>query len=484
MENYQLTKSTYVKGIQCQKSLYLHTYKPELKSPLSASQEAIFKNGTKVGILAQSLFPNGTLIQYQDCIKKTKEAIKNKTKVIYEAAFLYNQVLVLLDILVLENNQYKAYEVKSSTSITETYLLDSAIQYYVISKHIKLKDISVIHINNQYVKDDNLNINKLFTIQSVLPEVLKLQTNIPNNIQILKDVLSLNQEPEVEIETYCSNPYDCEFISHCWKGIPKYSIFNISRLSDKKKFELYKKNIVEFKDIPSDFKLNDNQWMQVNSELNNETIINKEKIKEFTNNLKYPIKFMDFETFSTAVPIFNNSKPYQQIAFQYSLHSLSRTSKLTHTEFLANSNTDTRIDFIENLIKDCGKRGTILVYNIGFERSRLNELSNVFPKYKNDINKIIKRLVDLMEPFQQKWYYTSEMQGSYSIKKVLPALVKEFTYNNLSIKEGLTASNTFASMIINEFEGDVEQTRNDLLEYCKMDTLAMVKIFEKLLEKI
>jgi hypothetical protein len=191
---------------------------------------------------------------------------------------------------------------------------------------------------------------------------------------------------------------------------------------------------------------------------------------------------MDFETFSTAVPIFDKSKPYQQLVFQYSLHIKSAANgELIHKEFLAETNgNDPRIPFIEKLIADCGTKGDILVYNIGFERGKLNDLALIFPKYSAGINKIIERLKDLMVPFQQRWYYSPAMQGSYSIKKVLPALVPELSYDDLNISEGGTASNTFAAMLMGEFEGDVALTRKDLLEYCKLDTLAMVEILNKL----
>ena len=222
--------------------------------------------------------------------------------------------------------------------------------------------------------------------------------------------------------------------------------------------------------------------MQVNSELNNETIIDKEKIREFVNDLKYPLYFMDFETFKTAVPIFDKSRPYQQLVFQYSLHVLqANNSELQHKEYLAEvDGTDPRVKFLKQLIADCGKKGDILVYNIGFERGKLNDLAESFPNYTISINKIIDRLKDLMIPFQQRLYYTPAMWGSYSIKKVLPAMVPELSYADLNIGEGGTASDTFASMLTGEYEGDMEQTRKDLFEYCKMDTFAMVKILEKL----
>jgi len=222
--------------------------------------------------------------------------------------------------------------------------------------------------------------------------------------------------------------------------------------------------------------------MQVTSELEGKTFIDKNNINHFIKELNYPIYHLDFETMGPAVPIFDNSKPYQQIVFQYSLHIEQKNGDIQHTEYLAeaNPNIDPRDVFVKQLIQDCGTSGDVLVYNIGFERGKINDLINVYPQYQNELQAIINRLKDLMIPFQQRWVYTPQMKGSYSIKAVLPALVPELSYQDLEIKEGGTASTTFTQMVTGEFQGDLNKTRTDLLEYCKLDTYAMVKILEKL----
>jgi hypothetical protein len=190
--------------------------------------------------------------------------------------------------------------------------------------------------------------------------------------------------------------------------------------------------------------LNPNQVLQVQSEVNGTTHIDIEEIRNFTNGLNYPLYFLDFETIGPAVPKYDGSRPYQQLVFQYSLHIQKiSNSEIIHREYLADPSQDPRPNFIEQLIQDCGTSGDIIVYNIGFERGKLNDLIEVFPEYSKELRGIINRLKDLMIPFQQKWYYTPEMRGSYSIKYVLPALVPELSYDGLPIKEGATASNTF-----------------------------------------
>ena len=490
MEKHILSKSSFIKGMQCHKALYYSKHRRDLRDDLSAAQEAIFAQGTSVGELACELFPGGvdctpeSYFDFQAAVIRTQEEIKKGTKVIYEAAFQFNGVLAALDILVKHDDGWRAYEVKSSTSVSETYEMDATIQYYAITNSgIDLKDISIVHINNQYVKNGPIDVHELFSIVSVKDRVLELFPGIPNQVSALKHVLKLPEAPEREIGPHCSNPYPCDFAGHCWKDVPSYSVFNIANLRAGKKFDLLEKNAVHFEDIPDDYPLNDKQWMQVQSELNNETFIDEKQIRNFVSNLNYPLYHLDFETFQAAVPIYDGSRPYQQLVFQYSLHIEHKDGRLEHKEYLAEANgEDPRLKFIEQLINDCTGTGDVIVYNVGFERGRINDLIQFSPQHALPLQKIIDRLKDIMIPFQKRWYYKPEMQGSYSIKKVLPALVPSLSYKDLNIQEGGTASSTFSQMAQGIFNGDLEQTRQDLLEYCKLDTLAMVKILEVLRE--
>lgn len=486
---YRLSKSTFIRGLQCEKSLYLYKHHYQLKDPTSPSLQAVFDQGTNIGVLAQKLFPNGAdaspenHFKMVESVRKTQDFIFQGESIIYEATFLYNDVLAALDILVKDDDGWKAYEVKSSTKVSDTYIKDAAIQYYTITNSgIDLKDISIVHINNQYTKDGELDIHQLFTIESVYDQVLEFLPRLPNEIRRLKNVIESPEVPNIDIGNHCSDPYDCDFKGTCWKNIPDYSVFNISRLNKDKKFDLYYQGVIKLDDIDlSQTDLNPNQVLQVQSEVNGTTHIDIEEIRNFTNGLNYPLYFLDFETIGPAVPKYNRSRPYQQLVFQYSLHIQETSiSELEHREYLADPFQDPRIGFIKQLIHDCGSSGDILVYNIGYEKGKLKDLREVFPDYSNELRGIVNRLKDLMIPFQQKWYYTPEMRGSYSIKSVLPALVPELSYNNLEIKEGGTASNTFLSIVNGTFEGDVEETRKQLLEYCKLDTYAMVRILDKL----
>lgn len=491
MAAYKLSKSTFIRGLQCEKSLYLYKHHYNLRDATPESRQAIFDQGTAVGILAQELFPKGVdaspedYTKIADSVAQTLAFINQGESIIYEATFMYNDVLAALDILVKDADGWKAYEVKSSTKVSETYLRDAAIQYYtIINSGIDLKDISIVHINNQYVRQGALDIQQLFTIESVHKQVLDFLPQIPDKVERFKQVIAQPQAPQVEIGLHCSNPYDCDFKGTCWKHIPEYSVFDIANLRDPKKFDLYNQGVLTFDQIDfGQVKLSANQELQVQAEINNTTFINEVAIREFVGGLQYPLYYLDFETFGAAVPLYDNSRPYQHLVFQYSLHRQeSAAATLEHSEYLADATDDPRIGFVKQLIQDCGSEGDILVYNINFERGKLKDLAAIFPQYAQQINDIINRLKDLMLPFQKRWYYSPAMKGSYSIKYVLPALVPELSYADLDIQEGGTASNTFLAMASGTFKGDVDTTRQQLLDYCKLDTLAMVKILEKLKE--
>jgi hypothetical protein len=372
--------------------------------------------------------------------------------------------------------------VKSTTSVKDVHIPDAAIQYYVINGcGLDIADVSIVHLNNQYSRQGELDINALFSIQSVMDEALEIQDSVNGNIQRFKKLLAGKEIPKIGIGPYCGDPYDCSFLGYCWKDIPEASVFTIAGMKKKKKFEMYDGGIIRLEDIPDDYPLHDTQWLQVNSYKNGTLHIDRQAVREFLDSLTFPLYFLDFETINPAVPLFDNSRPYQQIPFQYSLHYKERTvSEEFHLEFLAEAAGDPRVPFLDSLLKDLGSDGDILVYNMTFEATRLKELAEAFPAYSSRIQNVLSRMKDLMVPFRQKQYYTPSMNGSYSIKSVLPALVPGMSYSDLEIGEGGTASRAFESLYAEKDEHKVNDIRRQLLVYCGTDTLAMVKIYEVL----
>ena len=487
MTQKYLSKSTFIKGLQCHKALYLHKYHANLADEITLQQKAIFERGTSVGLLAQKLFPDGVdaspkdYSRYFEAFKYTQELIENGTEVIYEAGFCFNHVMCFIDILVKENGRWHAYEVKSSTKVTETYVIDASLQYYIIQQTgLDIANISIIHIDNTYIRFGPLNLKQLFKSVLVTQDAIENTLYIQDKLSDLHKVLAEKSIPNIDIGTHCSTPYDCNFKGYCWSDIPNYSIFDLSRLNKNLKWKLYRAGCVELSHIPVDTDLSDNQKIEIDSYVNQREIIHKVKIREFVNNLSDQIYYLDFETYQSVVPNFDNTKAYQQIPFQYSVH-YENNRDIEHFEFLAlNALSDSREDFIKKLITDVKKDGDILVYNIGFERGRLNELINIFPQYQLELQRIIDRMKDLMIPFKEKWYYMPSMKGSYSIKNVLPALVPSLSYDDLEIGNGGLASETFANLHAIENLDKLDRIRKNLLEYCKRDTFAMVKILDVL----
>ena len=352
-----LSKSLFIRGLQCHKSLYLHKYNPDLKDKISEVQKALFQSGTNVGIYAQKLFPGGVEIPFDDVslskqIKRTMIEIENGTKVIYEAAFNYDNIFVKVDILRKSRGKWEIYEVKGSTGVKDVYYDDVAIQYHVLNgSGLPVSKAFLVYINNQYVRKGEVEVDKLFTIQDLSNDVIEKQTSIKDEIDKMREMLK-SEEPNIDIGEHCSDPYDCDFCGYCWKHIPEFSIFNLKG-AGANKFDLYRQGIIRLEDIPIDI-LPQNQRIQLEGTLDKKNITNKAAVKEFLNTLWFPICFLDFETtFMVPIPMFDDTRPYQQVPFQYSLHYLEKeNAELQHFEYLSPANVDPRKELLDKLLKE------------------------------------------------------------------------------------------------------------------------------------
>jgi len=263
--------------------------------------------------------------------------------------------------------------------------------------------------------------------------------------------------------------------------VPEVSVFDLHRLQQHKKFALYNRGVLRLEDVPADYPLNEKQHIQVQCQISGKDHIDIPGIREHMIDLKYPLYFMDFETFQPAVPRWCGARPYQQIPFQYSLHyRISRGGGLQHREFLADAGPDPRPEFIRQLLEDTERPGTIVVYNRPFESGRLSELGRDFPEWDVPLRNRISRLWDLMRPFAAKQYYRPSMNGSHSIKNVLPAVIPEMGYEGLEIQDGQSASLAFESLFDEMPDRKRQKIRNSLRAYCALDTLAMVRLLEVL----
>ena len=323
---------------------------------------------------------------------------------------------------------------------------------------------------------------QLFNIEDVTDIVSQMQDEIKSNISAFNDLGQ--SEPEIDIGQQCFNPYPCPYWQYCTRNLPTPNVFDIAVMQRRSKFKKYYDGKISFEDLENE-NLNPKYMEQIDFELHDrEPKIIKSAIDDVLKSLSYPLYFIDYETCQHAIPEIEGTKPYQQIPFQYSLHIIEKKGdSLKHKEFLADADDDNLIrNFAKSMIADMPEDGSVIVYNKAFEATRNKEIAEMYPEFKEDMERFNANMVDLMVPFRERNYYTKEMEGSYSIKKVLPALFPddpELDYNELSlVHKGDEASNAFLSLK-NKSPEEQKPIRKALLEYCRLDTLAMVKIWEK-----
>ena len=487
-----LSKSRFCSAYQCPKMLWLKQNKPEEFND-DVMDQSVLNTGSAVGDLAMGLFgpfvevPFGDL---KDMLRETNRLLEAGTPIIAEASFSIDGNFCSVDILKnLGSGRVEVYEVKSSTSVHDIYIYDAGYQYYVLNKcGYKVEKVCLVTIDNTYVRMGELELDKLFAVTDVTDDVLSKQAEISEYVDMLHEYMEQADEPQQDIGAHCFAPYGCGFFDYCTRDWPHPNIFDIASLQNRTRLKLMDKGIRSFEEVEAGNAVNDKCMLQVEHELHDmPDHINTEDIRSFMDTLSYPLYFLDFESFQPAVPLYDNSSPYEQIVFQYSLHYiLEEGGELYHKEFLAYPGEDPRRAVAEHLCEDIPKDVCVLAYNMGFEKRRIAALAKLYPDLEEHLMNIHVNIKDLMVPFRNKDYYNRAMQGSYSIKYVLPALFPNepsLDYHNLEgdVHNGGDAMSTFPKMKDMSKE-EREKARKDLLEYCGLDTYAMVKVLEKLYE--
>ena len=485
-----LSKSRYCRGLQCKKMLWLEDNKPEEREEIGNS--SILEQGNLIHEVARYLFGSHVNIEYtenlKEMIKDTYRTIESyKDVIITEASFDYENNFCSVDILKKMNEKYEIYEVKSSTKVEDKYINDIAYQYYVLtSLGFNVTKCSIVVINRAYMRNGSIELNKLFKKEDVTITVRDMQDEVKKNIEDINEYLKQESEPYEDIDKKCFKPYACLFFKYCSRHLPKKNIFDLSDMHVSTKVKHYQKGICSYEDILRE--IDDKKIKQViEFDLyDKEDYVDKVKINEFLNSLTYPLYFLDFETFAPVVPMFDGTHPFERIPFQYSLHYLEKANDtLKHKEFLAEAGIDPRRSLAERLVKDIPENSCVLAYNMSFEKGVIKELAASFPDLSSHLMNIHNNIKDLMNPFKYRAYYSKNMHGSYSIKKVLPSLFPDdpsLDYHNLElVHNGDEAMNIYA-LLGSMSPEEVMYTRDRLLKYCYLDTYAMVKIYEKLKE--
>ena len=496
-----LSKTNFVTFLDCNKNAWLKIHRPDIynKYPLSSFDQNIIDTGNQIDALARDLFPGGVTVHSRDDTKHTSQLLSEQVPVIYQPVFETKKFITASDIFVWnpEAELYDVYEVKASTASdegggrkTEDYLIDLAFQKVVLNQlGISVGTLNLIRLNKEYVRHGVLKVDELFIKENVTDQVNGIVYEISKQMDLAFEYLSKKAEPEgyCDCITKGKNSH-CTTSAYSNPGLPEYSVHSIARINKKKLSDLVDQNILEIKDVPIDFELSENQRRQVDTAQSGKIYINSKGIEDFLNTLKYPLAFLDYETYPSALPKFDGYRPYQQIPFQFSLHIVeSPESEPIHQEFIYTEKENPDKYFAEALKNYLPKTGSVIVWNEKFEKGINEQIGQRLSEAQELMQAINSRVVDLMVPFSGKTlvYDHPAFKGSASIKYVLPALVPHLSYKELHIKEGGTASNTWNRIVSDEFsEKEKNEEIDALKKYCHLDTLAMVEIWRALNDKI
>lgn len=478
-----LSKTKYLAGLQCPRLIWSQIHDPGKIPKTDPVTQYIFDQGHEVGYLAKKLFPGGIDIptdNFMGSISNTTDLIKSR-KPLFEAGILAGKLYSRIDILSpAAEEEWDIVEVKSSTSVKDVHVDDVAYQRYCCSQSgLNIRKCFLALINNHYVRDGEIDPEGFFNIHDVTEQVEEASVGIQDRIDGIIKVIGQETCPEMIIGPHCRDPYECS-LTDCWDSLPEHNIFSLY-YGGKKSFAMYDSGIFTIGEIPDDFKLNDKQRIQQACVASGEPHVDREAIRGFLSSLAYPLYYLDFETIGPAVPLFDGIRPYQNIPFQFSVHLVKgEQSPPVHYSYLASNTDDPRPTLLAELQRVLGDSGSIITYNKGFEEGILRDLAEAFPEYKDWIDQICNRLVDLLVPFRNFDYYHPDQKGSASLKAVLPVITGR-GYEDLDIADGQLASITFLAATYGDMPKDERvKVMSNLEKYCGRDTEGMIWIVQEL----
>jgi hypothetical protein len=493
-----VTKTIYLKYLACAKDTWLQQHKPELREMFAPSDfdRGLMAKGNLVEEWARKLFPNGQMIEKsgEEAAAITKEELK-KTNTIFQATFIDGNFLARCDVLKFnkESGLWDLIEIKGKNSLDESatepdHIEDAAFQNIVIERTgLRVGKIFLLHLNKEYVRGDEIKVKELFTLDDITEKVRERIIRTIDDMKKAEEILFHPDEKAIICECiYSGRSSHCTTFKYSHPHVPDYSVHDISRIGNsKKKLEsLVDSQIFDLNDIPDDFELSEIQKNQVIIHKRQTQKINYDGVREELKSLRFPLYFLDYETFPAAIPLFRGYKPYQHITFQFSLDVLHNyESEPIHHEFLHLDKTDPSARIIQELKKIIGPEGNIIVWHKSFEIGRNNELAILCPEEKDFLENINDRVYDLEKIFTKQLYLHPGFKGRTSIKKVQPTLAPSLTYEELEIREGGTASEAWYRMVYEKNSSDQKQKiANDLLKYCGRDTYAMYAVWKHLNE--
>jgi len=477
----RLSKSKIMSSLQCLKKVYLEVHRRDLIQH-SASTLAAFALGNSVGDIAIEIYGKGEgeFIPYEGgslspAIRQTKTLMDGMFRgPVFEATLQYQDVLVREDVLLPKGDSWDIIEVKASTRLKPEHVQDCAVQAWVHEgAGYSFEKISLAHINNQFVYAGDGDYSGLLVEEDLTGTVRDLLPSVPVWVDKAKEAVN-GTEPVVAVGQHCFSPYECPFFSYCWPTDSRYPVHGL--MGAKKKLGvLVADGYRDIRDVPAD-KLSSDAHLRILRVTRSEEPEILHEAGEFMRALPYPRYYLDFETVGPAIPVWEGTRPYQALPFQWSCHIERKDGSLDHIEFLDLSGDAPMRACSEKLIADLGTKGPILVYT-SYEKGVLNRLAESYPDLAGPLTALIDRLVDLAPPIKAS-YYHPDMMGSWSLKAVLPTISPDLDYTALEgVHEGKEASNAYLEAIDSKTTSDrKEKIRAQLLKYCKYDTLAMVRL--------
>ena len=480
---------------QCPKRLWLEVHQPELKED-SADTQARFQAGHQVGDIARRIYDlegKGTLIDVQTegfagAFARTTKLMIDSRWPVFEAGFQANGALVFADVMLpaLENGRvvWRMVEVKSSASVKDYHHDDIAVQAFVAqSAGVKLKSVALAHIDNSWTYPGNDDYRGLLVENDLTAEAFARTEEVEGWINEAQSIVAQPTAPEIAVGNQCNSPFECGFCTYCNRGNPQpkqteYPIQWLPKLHYTKREQLDEQGVDDMRNVPDDM-LNERQAMVKEHTLANTVFFDAAGAAADLAPYGFPAYFLDFETIQFVVPIWKGTRPYQQIAFQFSLHTFAENGRLEHTAFLDLSGDGPSEQFAKALIANCGDHGPVFVYNIVFEGTRISELAERFPELVRPLLDINARLVDFL-PIARNRYYHPSQQGSWSLKAVLPAVAPELSYDNLDgVQDGGMAMEAYGEAIRPETSAERKsEIEKQLLTYCQLDTFATVRLWQ------
>jgi hypothetical protein len=402
-------------------------------------------------------------------------------KPLFEAGFIHGNAMAIADVLdPVDGGMWDLIEVKSATSVKDINIQDVALQRYCYEgAGLRIRRCILMHVNNEYVRHGEIDPKRLFTRVDITDRVGEVIGGVEGRLAEMVKTISARKCPVVDIGPHCSDPYDCVMQDKCWAHVFKYedNIFTLYRLRAEKAWHLYRQDIIRNADLPFEMDVSDQQRIQLTAEHTGEPHINARAVRAFLMKMEYPLHFLDFETFATAIPMLDGVRPYQKVPFQFSLHVLSRQgADPVHSSWIWDGEGDPRAIMVEQLRRLLGREGSVIAYNATFESGVLHEAADAYPKHAAWVDSIAARTVDLLEPFRSFSVYHPAQHGSASLKAVLPALTGT-TYDGMEISDGSMASRQYlAAMYGGVPAKEKQRILKALEEYCGLDTRAMIDL--------